>query len=569
MNVSDKPCRTDNFRPRRGRRRRSVAVAVVSALGASLLLGWPGTASAAPAAADHDQALLRPGNLLLSRTVYVGSAATVTPGQTVLPAGCTTGCVLATSDGSYPAVFNNEQVDPSFGVSSPIFLDQLRPDGALVDTLKVPDGTGDRRWAGPGRLVTSFPSKSELALNVSTSGRYVTFMGYVAPPAALDVSNSNTPGVIDPSNPVGTAIYRAVAQVDAQGHFQFTETNAYSGNNGRAAILNDSRGAPVYLAAGNAGNGGSPEPVGVIAGAGAQLIRPSWLPEWAQHPAAPTPVGSFNITQLGAPADKIGKDTNFRGLTVYRNVVYLSKGSGGNGVNTVYFIDTTGQACPTGGVGVPQPGAPLPASSIGYDPATLQAQGLPTNMCILQGFPTAPKSKTSFPFGLWFADPDTLYVADEGNADTTYSTADGSFTAAAAQAGAGLQKWVRTAGTWHLAYTLQAGLDLGHPYTVPGYPTGINPVTGLPWAPATDGLRNITGRVNRNGTATIWAVTSTVSGATDVGADPNNLLTITDNIAGRSAPASSETFTTTRTAPAGQALRGISFTPSSTDRDKW
>ena len=99
MNVSDKPCRTDNFRPRRGRRRRSVAVAVVSALGASLLLGWPGTASAAPAAADHDQALLRPGNLLLSRTVYVGSAATVTPGQTVLPAGCTTGCVLATSDG--------------------------------------------------------------------------------------------------------------------------------------------------------------------------------------------------------------------------------------------------------------------------------------------------------------------------------------------------------------------------------------------------------------------------------------------------------------------------------------
>ena len=146
-------------------------------------------------------------------------------------------------------------------------------------------------------------------------------------------------------------------------------------------------------------------------------------------------------------------------------------------------------------------------------------------MCILQGFPTAPKSKTSFPFGLWFADPDTLYVADEGNADTTYSTADGSFTAAAAQAGAGLQKWVRTAGTWHLAYTLQAGLDLGHPYTVPGYPTGINPVTGLPWALATDGLRNITGRVNRNGTATIWAVTSTVSGATDVGADPNNLLT--------------------------------------------
>ena len=550
------------LRPRGRRRRRWAAVAAVSALGASLLLGWSGTASAQ----DRDDPFLRPGNLLLSRTVYVGTPGTVVPGQTVLPAGCTSGCVVATSDGSYPGVFNNEQVDPGFGVSSPIFLDQLRPDGRLVNTLAVPDGTDGRRWEGPGRLVTSFPSKSELALNLSTSGRYVTFMGYVAPPSVLDVSNSNTPGVIDPSDPVGTSVYRAVAQVDARGRFRFTETNAYSGNNGRAAVLNDSRGADVYYASGNAGNGGTPEPVGVIAGAGAQLIRPSRLPEWAQHPGAPTPVGSFNITQLGVPADKIGKDTNFRGLTVYRNVVYLSKGSGGNGVNTVYFIDTTGRACPSG-VGVPVPGAALPTSGIGYDPATLQAQGLASNMCILAGFPTALKSKTSFPFGLWFANPNTLYVADEGNADTTYATATSTFTAAAAQTGAGLQKWVRTAGTWHLAYTLQAGLDLGRPYTVAGYPTGDNPVTGLPWAPATDGLRNITGRVSRDGTATVWAVSSTVSGATDVGADPNKLLTVTDRLGARSAPAAAgEHFSTVRTAPTRQAFRGISFTPTTGDR---
>ena len=41
-------------------------------------------------------------------------------------------------------------------------------------------------------------------------------------------------------------------------------------------------------------------------------------------------------------ADKTGKDTNFRGLTIFNNVVYFTKGSGSNGVNTVYFIDTTG-----------------------------------------------------------------------------------------------------------------------------------------------------------------------------------------------------------------------------------
>jgi len=52
---------------------------------------------------------------------------------------------------------------------------------------------------------------------------------------------------------------------------------------------------------------------------------------------------------------------------------------------------------------------------------------------------------------------------------------------------------------------------------VPGYPTGDNPATGLPWSPGTDGLRNLTGRVNPDGSVTIWAITSTVSGNGDQG----------------------------------------------------
>ena len=63
-------------------------------------------------------------------------------------------------------------------------------------------------------------------------------------------------------------------------------------------------------------------------------------------------MASFNVTQLGLPADKIGKDDNFRGLTIFDNVLYYTKGSGSNGVDTVYFVDTTGKACPNG-VGVP------------------------------------------------------------------------------------------------------------------------------------------------------------------------------------------------------------------------
>jgi hypothetical protein len=541
--------------PRRSRWRAPLLLALTVLTGSSLIAATSAGASAHGPGGTYFQ----PGNLLVSGSVYDNNPGILTPGVSVLPPGCTTGCVVATNDGSYPGVWDNALADGSFGVTSPIFLDQLTQSGRLVSTLRIPDGS--RNGSGPDgdHMVTSFSSKSELGLNLSTDGRYVTFMGYVAKPGAIDVSNSNTPGVIDPTNPVAGAHYRVLAELDRQGRLRFTETNAYSGNNGRSAILNDSDGASVVYTAGNAGNGANPQPDGVILGAGAQILAPLAKPEAAQHPGAPTPVGSFNVTQLGDAADKTGKDTNFRGLTIYHNVVYYTKGSGGNGVNTVYFVDTTGHACPSG-VGVPQPGAPLPTSPLAYDPSLLQSKGVyPYNMCILNGFPTALKSTTSFPFGIWFANADTLYVADEGNGDTTYSATSGTYTAAAAQTTAGLQKWVLSSGTWKLAYTLTRGLDLGAPYPVRGYPTGNNPATGLPWAPATDGLRNITGRVNPSGTVTIWAVTSTVSGDGDQGADPNRLVAVTDKLAAVAPPA--ESFLTIRAAGFGEVLRGVSFTP--------
>jgi hypothetical protein len=102
---------------------------------------------------------------------------------------------------------------------------------------------------------------------------------------------------------------------------------------------------------------------------------------------------------------------------------------------------------------------------------------------------------------------------------------------------------------------------------VAGYPTGDNAATGLPWAPATDGLRNITGRVNRNGTVTVWAVTSTVSGNGDQGADPNKLVAITDALSATT-PAANEQFVAVRSAGYGEVLRGVAFTPGGND-DEW
>jgi hypothetical protein len=279
------------------------------ARGLGLILGLGALMTAPAQAHDRHGRLLIPGNLLVSESTY--APADITPGVTELPPGCAgSACTPAVADGTYPFVFNNDSADAFFGVTSPVFLNELTPWGEHVATIPVPDD----------QFVTRFSSKSELARNLSPQGRYVSFMGYVAQPAMLDVSNANTPGVIDPGNGDFGPYYRVVAQLDRWGHFTFTETNAYSGDNGRAAVTNDENGQDLIYAAGNAGQ--SKKPVnGVIVGAGAQFITPSSLPEADQTPGQPTPLGSFNITQLGYTADKASKDNNYRAIAIHDNVV--------------------------------------------------------------------------------------------------------------------------------------------------------------------------------------------------------------------------------------------------------
>ena len=462
-----------------------------------------------------------PGNLVVSRSVYTGDASAVPVGQKlppICPATAACGTIVATDTGAYPSltspnnVFNNNKLDGSFGVTSPIYLDQLSLNGTLVNTLAVP----------PGMLSTSFPSKSELALNLSTDGNTLTFMAYTAPPNLLDVSNSNTPGVYDPTNPVGTSYFRAVAQVGSNGAIQVTPTNAYSGNNGRAAILANG----LYYLVGNSNNGAG-TPANVVSAAGVQIATPG---QSASTP--PTEIGNFSISSINDPAtgmpyaaDKLGKDNNFRGLTIFNNTLYITKGSGGNGVNTVYQVGAAG-TLPTLATAAAAPITILP--------------GLPTTL--------AKNSDATNPFGIFFANATTLYVADEG----TGVAAD-----AATSTNAGLQKWTLVSGTWKRAYVLQNGLALGQAYSVTNYPTALNP--------ATDGLRNINGKVNADGTVTIYGITSTVSGNGDQGADPNKLVAITDVLANTdTAVAANEKFTTLRTAAYGEVLRGVAFSPTAT-----
>src|SRR6516165_1253830 len=196
-----------------------IARVFLPALMASILAGFP------PAYAGS--AYFSAGNLLLSRTVYDNNPANVTVGQPLPPncvvtSGACSPAVTAINDGTYPYVFNNATVDGSFGITSKILLDQITPAGSLVNSLEVPNSSQNGVPPTKDQLVSSFSSKSELALNLSTDHQYFTFMGYLAPIDTLDASNSNTPGAVDPTNPVGENIYRVVARLDQNGKFKFT-----------------------------------------------------------------------------------------------------------------------------------------------------------------------------------------------------------------------------------------------------------------------------------------------------------------------------------------------------------
>ncbi len=546
-----------------------------------------------------------PGSIVLSGTVYVGNASTVTPGE-VLPPGClnsgpvtnpnaatvnvpilsadqtststttavTVSCGYASDNGEAPNlhdnhnVWNNATTDPSFGVSSPIVLWDLSTNGALLGTLPVPSN----------EMVTSFSSKSELALNRSADSRSLTFMGYrggpgcpalslnattniltqgtnvgpISPtaPNLLDLSNGNTPGLCDPTNPAvasyagannPTAYYRSVAEVDAGGRIFYTDGDAYSGDNSRSSILADNG---LYYSVGNDNNGGlSKKQMGdtqlgfdLSHSTGAELFVPG---------AAPlVPPSNNMIAYFALSGDKPGKDTNFRGETIYNDTLYVAKGSGGNGINTVYQLGTPGVLPTTGNA---------PTGGLADEP-----------YAILTGFPdtTATTASTGgyYPFGIWFANDTTLYVCNEGDLAYTPVTGQVNVADASTLATAGLQKWILTTAangsqTWVLQYTIQNGLDLGVPYSVANYPASIEPATG--------GCRNIIGVVNRDGTATVYAVTSTISQNGDNGADPNKLVKVTDRL-NATQPATNgylDTFVTIRSARAGEAFRGVALAP--------
>ncbi len=255
-----------------------------------------------------------------------------------------------------------------------------------------------------------------------------------------------------------------------------------------------------------------------------------------QYGAGSSEVGLYAIGENGYAADKTAKDSNFRGLTIYDNTLYVTKGSGSNGIDTVYQVGTAG-SLPT-----------LPATAA---PTTQNPLASNNPITVVPGFSTSlAKTTADFtPFSTWFANSTTMYVSDEGSGDTTDVGQHG-----------GIDKYSLVNGVWTLDYVLKGSL-IGSSTTFADYGS----VT-------TTGLRQINGVVNSNGTVTLYGVTATTDDITDgtgknaptmdAGADPNEVVEITDVLGDTSlSQVGSENYSVFLPAALGTVYRGVTIDP--------
>jgi len=467
--------------------------------------------------------LLAHNSLVISSSSYdrtQGAVASLAVGTKL--AASATATSSAVTGNNYVTVWNNATVDSSFGVTSAIQLTDIdATSGAVLSKLTVPTD----------QVVTSFPSKSEVGLHVTTdaSGPHLVFMAYAGPGVgALDVSNTDAVSGQDPTNPVSFAFgssyafARTIVSMDGNGHFSYTPTVNYGGNNGRSALLGSNG---LYYSVGNANNGSTATfgPNGtnpdVTETTGLEVITPingasSNVAIPAGNSAQVNPLLQYTF---GTTKDKPGKDNNYRGVTEYGGALYFTKGSGSNGMQTVYTVPV------------------LP---------TVANAGT-TTISVVPGFPTDSAKATGgnfTPFAVFFANATTMYVSDEGSGNATDKASH-----------AGLEKWSLVSGVWQLDYVLTQGL-------IGVVDSNLNGPDGQYPNVTTVGLRNLTGVVNGD-QVTLWATTSTSSTSGDQGADPNKVVVISDQLSATTltGAAATESFSTVTGPVYGTVYRGVAF----------
>ncbi len=397
------------------------------------------------------------------------TAAAFTPGNLV---------ISISGDGDGSGSYGDNQ-------AGPITLEQITTTGTIVSQLVLPQTTtvnanGVTEYAISGE----YGSSSEGSLELSADGHSLTIAGYGVNAQAFNQGGAavyGTAALAQSTSIQGgqyTAVARVIADINANGVVDTSTAlyNVFNTNNPRSVVTVN--GSSFYIS--------------------------------GQGVKGDTTQGVFYALDGASSATAINTATDTRTAEIYDGQLYVSADSTQGATN----ISDYG-ALPTSAT------TPTVLNGLNTSVALTAATANTVNTAdIGQSVYLSPES-------FFFANADTLYVADGGDPKNG-GLGDG-----------GLQKWVDVNGTWTLEYTLSAGLNL-----VPDTASS-----------GTSGLIGLTGEVNSNGTVTLYATNETL---TDLG--QTYVYGITDSLS--STTGAGESFTEVMAASPGENIRGISFAPT-------
>ncbi|MEP7353914.1 MAG: PEP-CTERM sorting domain-containing protein [Acidobacteriota bacterium] len=392
--------------------------------------------------------------------------------------------------------------------AAPLGFYQFTTAGTFVNSFILPQIASGANFAVSGE----YGSSSEGSLQLSGNGKYLTIAGYGinantfnANPGAYGPNAANT-ALAQSGSVQGqgyTAVPRVVALIDSDGNVDSSTAlyGVFNTNNPRSAYTAD--GTKIYVSGQGAGNDHT--------GGVFYTTRGS---------SSATPITGDDTT-----GKTLSQDTRI--VQIVNGQLYVSVDSKGGSNSARSFIGTLGTA------GNP----PTSQANSGNGPTQIPSTGTTSTgkftitAATTNGVNSVGQQINLSPESYFFADANTLYIADSGN---------GKQDSATTHLGAGgLQKWTLVNGSWVFQYTIAAGLNL----------------VANTGAAGTTGLLGLTGKVVGN-QVQLFA-TSYVIGDLD----PTFLYGLTDILAA-TAPAGGEAFSLLASAPTGASFKGVSFAPT-------
>lgn len=419
--------------------------------------------------------------------------------------------VSVEGDGSNTGSYSGNQAAPLTLYS---FSHNGTSSAALTGTLMLPQTASGANFAISGE----YGSSSEGGLQLTGDGKSLVIAGYGvnaatfnANPASFGSNDASKPGALAQST--DTLVPRVIAVIGSNGSVDTTTalTNVFNQNNPRSVASQD--GTTFYIS----GQGNSPD----------QTAGVFYAAKGATTATAIT--GKDTQSTNSSPVDTT-QDT--RAVRIVDGQLVVAVDSKGGKNNARSFVGTVGTGLPTTDLN----SGPVMLKGFGNTGGT----GKETiTTATTNGINAAGQQINLSPNDFFFADANTLYVADSGDPKNDSTVPNSAPSGTISIGDGGLQKWVRnpSTGAWTLEYTLAAGLNLVADTASSG----------------TTGLLSLTGEVI-DGEVELFATNYTL-GETD----QTYLYGITDLLSATSG--AGESFVQLAAAPADTTFKGVAFAP--------